>query len=800
MSDPSPQPAAGNFWIEERERIRLLLVLSFLLNASLIFVHGGSADLGLVAVRGGVAAFFACGIVATFGTLVTARRAIVGAFLARHALLAATYWYTHDIQTTWILSAGALVLIAFLVEVSLATQVRLTIAIAVLMAVAIAFDGSGTSAAPPPWRELAVGSVLCILSIIVRALALRMQSRALAQSQINTRFLQTALDAMPSAVAIFDHEFHLIVGNQAWRSLHRGTSTSPSANYLATLRGAGDASSHRIAEHLRDLTQQGGTPITPLTYARQLDGETRWFSVDGAPFVHEGTRHVVIVHDDISAIKLAEERARRAEVRFERAVRGSQHGIWEVDLKRNSLYCSDVLLEAFGFNRNDMSENFEDWLSYIHPEDLPKLQQQAAQHLRGETERLDFTYRVRRKDGSFGWARVTGHCWRDDDGTPAILAGSLVDVTDQHRATEALAQSEDQLRTMVDTALHAILSIDAEGQICEFNPAAAEALGYTRDEVIGRPIDAFLPEAARVPVREFVHGMLHPPKTTRVVGEATVYRKDGSQAQMEIASFVGSTQSGPRLYAFMYDVSEQRRLERLKDEMIATLSHELRTPLTSLRGFSELLIAKDFPEVRRRRYLAIIHEEAERMAHLVNDFLDVRRAETGSSSYEFVPTPFAAIVADGLSRVSAPTKARHSIAVDVPAELPSVAADQDALARVVENLVSNACKFSPEGGPVVVAARQQGAHVVCRVQDEGIGIPPEELPRLFEKFYRGEAARKLAIGGTGLGLSICKAILNAHHGRIWFESTVGSGTTAWFEVPTVPRVDYGTTVTAATVH
>ncbi len=800
MSDASPQPAAGNFWIEERERIRLLLVLSFLLNASLLVVHGGDADLALMAIRGGVAAFFIGAILATFGTLVAARRAIVCAFLARHALLAATYWYTHDIQTAWILSAGALVLIAFLVEITLATQIRLTIAVAGIMALAIGLDSGGTTTAPPPWRELAIGAVLCNLSIVVRAIALRMQTQAMAQFQINTRFLQTALDAMPSAVAIFDRDFHLLVGNQAWRGLHDGSARAPGTNYLATLRAVGDEPSNRIADHLRALTESSDRRVAPLTYARQIEGETRWFAVDGAPFVHEGARHIVVVHDDISAIKLAEERARRAEVRFDRAVRGSQHGIWEVDLKRNSLYCSDVLLEAFGFTRDDMSDNFHDWLAYIHPEDLPKLQKQAAQHLRGETERLDFTYRVRRKDGSFGWARVTGHCWRDDAGTPAILAGSLVDVTDQHRATEALARSEDQLRTMVDTALHAILSIDAAGTICEFNPAAAEALGYTRDEVIGRPIDDFLPEAARSPVREFVQGMLHPPKTTRVVGEATVYRKDGTQAQMEIASFVGSTQSGPRLYAFMYDVSEQRRLERLKDEMIATLSHELRTPLTSLRGFSELLIAKDFPEVRRRRYLAIIHEEAERMAHLVNDFLNVRRAEIGSRSYDLVPTPFAAVVADGLRRVPAQAKARHTIEVDVPAELPAVAADQEALARVVENLVSNACKFSPEGGPVVVAARQHGAYVVCRVQDEGIGIPADELPRLFEKFYRGDAARKLAIGGTGLGLSICKAILHAHHGRIWFESTVGSGTTAWFEVPTVSQAEYGMPVAAATVH
>lgn len=783
---------AGTFWIAEGERIRLLLALGLLLNVLFLGSEGAASaasEPGLLALRLALVTVFALSVVWPYANVTSARRVLVGCIVTRQILMALTYPYTHDLHSAWTLSCGSLLFAAFLAEISVATQACLAGLSLATLALALVLD-AGTAAAPTslPWEALVSGFVLAGFSVVVRYGAIRTQALLKVRLQSNARFLQSAIDALPSAVAILDTQLHTEVANRAWNRLQASSTDNAATTddeYFASLERAaadGDPHAQRLSTQLRALTNGAQTNVA-LTYHRQQANDERWLTVDAVAFEHDGERHIVVVHDDITKIKQAEERARHAEVRFERAVRGSQNGIWEVDLQRASLYCSDVLLQTFGFTRQDLVSDFGRWLDYVHPDDREALQQASRQHLSGQSDRLDCVFRVLRKDGTLAWARITGRCWPDETGRPAILAGSLIDVTAQQRALDALAKSEDQLRTMVESALHGILSIDDQGRVCEFNPAASEALGYTRDEVLGQSIDKFLPQIARSEVCDFVDAMLHPPSSKRIVSQATVHRKDGGQSQVEITCFVGATQDGPRLYTFMHDISEQRRLELAKAEMVATLSHELRTPLTSLRGFSELLLTREFPEARRQRFLGIINEEAERMARLVNDFLDMQRADSRHDPYHLEPVPMASMIAAAVRHLPAGCRSGHPIAVDVPADLPLVSADPEAIVRVLENLLSNACKFSLQDGPIHISCRAYDSTVECSVRDEGIGIPSDEVPRLFERFFRGAATRTLAIGGTGLGLSICKSILHAHHGRIWVESTVGNGTTASFTIP-----------------
>jgi CheY-like chemotaxis protein len=221
---------------------------------------------------------------------------------------------------------------------------------------------------------------------------------------------------------------------------------------------------------------------------------------------------------------------------------------------------------------------------------------------------------------------------------------------------------------------------------------------------------------------------------------------------------------------------------RTKDELVSVVSHELRTPLASLVGFAELLLTRQNSEQRQRQFLSIIQEEGRRLTALINDFLDIQRLESGRETITPEPVEVAHIL--GRAAGAAGDDPEHPLIVDVEPGLAPVRADADRIHQVLTNLISNARKYSPAGGEVRVAARAAEAAVEISVTDQGLGIPPEALPRLFEKFYRIDNTDRRTIKGTGLGLAICHHVVAAHGGRIWAESQgLGCGSRFAFTLP-----------------
>lgn len=237
-----------------------------------------------------------------------------------------------------------------------------------------------------------------------------------------------------------------------------------------------------------------------------------------------------------------------------------------------------------------------------------------------------------------------------------------------------------------------------------------------------------------------------------------------------------------RMAGSLQDITSRKEVEQLKDELVSTVSHELRTPLTSLRGFAELMLARCFSTEKQREFLSVIYKEATRLTDLINDFLDIQRMESGRQSYEFGPVAIAPLLHDAIT-VFINDAARHTFVVESVEELPIIQADIDRIRQVLINLVSNAVKYSPQGGRITLGARQSASEIVVWVADEGVGIPPGALPRLFSKFYRVDSRDTRSIGGTGLGLSLVKKIIEAHEGRVWVESTVDVGSTFFFTLP-----------------
>jgi signal transduction histidine kinase len=236
------------------------------------------------------------------------------------------------------------------------------------------------------------------------------------------------------------------------------------------------------------------------------------------------------------------------------------------------------------------------------------------------------------------------------------------------------------------------------------------------------------------------------------------------------------------------DMAERLALERMKSEFVALASHELRTPLTSVLGYLQLVLDGEAGPLseEQERLLRVVERSAVRLERLVGDVLLVAQADAGRLRLHRQPVDLGAVVRQSVEGAR-PSAEAAGVALELWQEpLPPILADRDRLAQVLDNLVSNALKFTPREGRVTVRCAAQGGRVEVEVADTGIGIPQEEQDQLFERFYRSSVATRQAIPGTGLGLAIVKTIVEAHDGAVRLESHEGRGTTVVVSLPLVP--------------
>lgn len=230
------------------------------------------------------------------------------------------------------------------------------------------------------------------------------------------------------------------------------------------------------------------------------------------------------------------------------------------------------------------------------------------------------------------------------------------------------------------------------------------------------------------------------------------------------------------------DITSEYEVDQMKSELVSTVSHELRTPLASVLGFTELMLKRELKPERQKRYLETIHKEADRLTNLINDFLDVQRMEAGKQTYEKQEVNLAEVASEVLEgfRVN---HNNHRFEIYDHSSSHIVHADRSKMIQLYTNLISNAVKFSPNGGDVIVSLTNNEESLYIHIADDGLGIPDGELPKLFKKFHRIDNSDRRKIGGTGLGLSICKEIVEAHGGKISVRSEIGEGSVFTIQLP-----------------
>jgi signal transduction histidine kinase/CHASE3 domain sensor protein len=368
------------------------------------------------------------------------------------------------------------------------------------------------------------------------------------------------------------------------------------------------------------------------------------------------------------------------------------------------------------------------------------------------------------------------------------LARQRRDLASQNVDLERLA---NVLRAVLDSTVDGILLSDAEGNV---QLANRPVLNLTRElgmSYEGPVVDRLLSVAHRVKdedkYRAAMEGLrTNPDESTFDEFEDTVsgrvFQGFTAPVRDDRGGFLG------RVWT-LREVTQQRELDRLKDDFVATVSHELRTPLTSMMGFLEMIREGEAGQLtdEQKRFLAIVYRSSERLQRLVGDLLFVARLDASGLQLQFAETRLDEIAAEIVESSAALARSREIVLAADLGEVPSVLGDRERLVQLVGNLLSNAMKFTPAGGTVTVRTFVDGANAVLEVADTGIGIPEGEQDRLFQRFFRSSTATEQAIPGTGLGLVISRAIAEAHGGTIGVTSKPGEGTCFRVELPLEPE-------------
>jgi two-component system phosphate regulon sensor histidine kinase PhoR len=346
------------------------------------------------------------------------------------------------------------------------------------------------------------------------------------------------------------------------------------------------------------------------------------------------------------------------------------------------------------------------------------------------------------------------------------------------RTIRTLTEERNLSAAILGSMVEGVAVVNGAERLAFANPGFASILGLDVPPVAGSSLLEVVRQTELIAaVRRVLAG------EPRVEAEIVT----GTLRQHYFAATVAAVRAGETSGAVivLHDITELRRLERIRRDFVANVSHEFRTPLTAIQGFAETLIggAIDDPQ-NRGRFLSIILEHSRRLARLTEDLLRLSQMDAEQLDLEIRAVSVSQLVETCYETAQRRAAERAlTISLNVPSHLPDVAADNRRLQEVLQNLLDNAIQYTLPGGKIVLSAETRNDEVVFTVADTGIGIPQADQPRIFERFYRVDVARSREAGGTGLGLSISKHLVEAHGGRIWVESDVGVGSKFHFAIP-----------------
>ena len=505
---------------------------------------------------------------------------------------------------------------------------------------------------------------------------------------------------------------------------------------------------------------------------------------------------------DITDLKTATEALAASEQRWHLAVSGANDGIWDWAPQSGKVYFSERWKTMLGYCGDEIGDTVEEWISRIHPDDLERTMAEVQKHLRGETAFYESEHRLRCKNGDYKWILDRGRAQIDEDGQPLRVAGSHTDISERRNAEAMIHDRTEQLNAIFELSPDGFLSFDAARRIKYVSPAFTRLTGLLEGDVLGIDENDFSERLSNACLPAARFSGIAALRTTSKVGadrtaqerRQTIELAGADKRVLQVGLRLSNAETVSQILYFR-DITRETEVDRLKSEFLSTAAHELRTPMASIFGFTELLMTKEFDAADQADFLSTIYRQSELMISIINELLDLARIEARrGKDFSIADVDVRELLREVCAGFKAP-QGRLSPQAP-PANGPlRVRADRKKLTQAISNVMSNAYKYSPKGGAVdIELATTPGnddlpSRIGICITDHGIGMTPEQLAHVCERFYRADTSGK--IPGTGLGMSIVKEIVELHGGDLEITSKVGAGTTVTIWLP-ARSVEVGT--------
>ncbi len=621
------------------------------------------------------------------------------------------------------------------------------------------------------------------------------------------QFLQSILDALSSHVAILDQKGQVVAVNAAWSRFAAANggdllSCGVGTNYLEVCRNSpiDDITANSAAEGIRQAIN-GHRGEFLLEYPCHSPRERRWFLLRVTPFVEEGIGRVVLSHENITSLKLAEEAVRESEARYRLLFERNLAGVFSTTLDGRVRECNQAAARIFGYDSPEEVLRLTTASLYESPSDRQKF----LAKLKSEKNLTNHEMKFRRKDGKPVWVIANLALIDDSSLSGGVIEGSLVDITERRRAEQEVRESGELISLLLNSVPEAVYGIDLHGDCTFCNPACLRLLGYLdSSEFLGKNMHELMHHTR-------ADGSAYPAERCKIyeafrrgqgihIEDEVLWRCDGTSFPCEYWShpLYRAGEAVGAVVTFV-DITERKRNEqvlrdakdaaeasnRAKSQFLANMSHEIRTPMNGVIGIAGLLLdTKLTPE--QLQYAEMVRSSGESLLAVINDILDFSKIEARKLTLETTDFDLRTVVQSSVAVLT--IKAREkgvSLTSEVDPLTPSLLqGDPNRLRQILINLIGNAVKFTEKGGVSISARMEYGDEhdVTLRftVSDTGIGFRQDQADSLFEPFVQADGSSTRRYGGTGLGLPISRQLVALMGGQIGAHSEPGNGSTFWF--------------------
>jgi len=495
---------------------------------------------------------------------------------------------------------------------------------------------------------------------------------------------------------------------------------------------------------------------------------------------------LIAINEEVAFVNreliIANQKIEEGQAAFRLAVNAANFGTWMIHSVTREFITDARLKELFGYHP-DEPLSIEQALAQITTEYRGYVAEKLENAIYNNGD-YDVSYAViGLHDNRLRWLRAIGNLKKDPSGDFSAFTGVVMDITEQHLASAEIKRAEENLRMAVDAAGLGTFYISATDRTIVASSKLKEFYGFYPDEemVFGLALNQIHPdyrqEALQMAESTFAKG-------TRFDMEYPIIgRNDGKLRWVRGIGEMQQSEGKEYFTGILHEITEKKLDEIRKNDFIGMVSHELKTPLTSMKGYIQMVLGrmKKQEDVLATGILEKANTQVVKMTGMINGFLNISRLESGKIHIDYQVFDLAMLIKESEAE-SLATIASHHV-VYAPVEITYVNADWDKIGQVIHNLISNAVKYSPQGSTINVACITVDGEAQISVKDEGMGIKPEDISKIFDRYYRVEGGHMFSIAGFGIGLYLCAEIIHRHNGRIWADSEFGKGSTFHFNLP-----------------